>query len=229
MLNNPIKLIDPDGNSPCCEWLKEKGKQAAAFVAGAANSIASNAVGGAPGTRGDPSEFGNYSTAASYGQTAGDVISVVVGGVEMIASATGLVGESITAVPSGGASLTLTPATVAVGTHGALMTHSGLSNLMMNDVGSYSPDRPLPRDDNGLPKPDSEAIGTKHSQLGTKQGRKGKYNQAREFDENGKAVKDIDFTDHGRKHPNPHQHRYIPNETGGTMKRGPYEPLKIDE
>jgi hypothetical protein len=84
--------------------------------------------------------------------------------------------------------------------------------------GSYRPDRALPRDKNGNPIPDSNAP---HTQLGTKKGRNGDYTQAREFDANGKPVRDIDFTDHGRpqNHPNPHQHRYVPNDTGGTLRR----------
>ena len=84
--------------------------------------------------------------------------------------------------------------------------------------GSYRPDRALPRDKHGNPIPDSDAP---HTQLGTKRGRNGDYTQAREFDANGKPVRDIDFTDHGRpqNHPNPHQHRYVPNETGGTPRR----------
>ena len=53
------------------------------------------------------------------------------------------------------------------------------------------------------------------------------YVQAREFDADGNAIKDIDFTDHNRpkEHTNPHQHRYIDNSTGGTKKRGKGEPL----
>ena len=44
---------------------------------------------------------------------------------------------------------------------------------------------------------------------GQRQGSKGPYKQAREFDENGNPVRDIDHTDHGRpgQHPNPHQHK----------------------
>lgn len=69
--------------------------------------------------------------------------------------------------------------------------------------------------------------GGPHTQLGTKAGSKGKYRQAREFDADGRAVRDIDFTDHGRPdvHTNPHQHRFEPNPTGGTMRRGDPEPL----
>ena len=87
--------------------------------------------------------------------------------------------------------------------------------------GSANPDRPLPRNAGGEPVPDPEGVGVAHTQLGIRNGRKGKYAQAREFDENGKPVRDIDFTDHGRKknHPNPHQHIYNENPTGGTMQR----------
>lgn len=51
----------------------------------------------------------------------------------------------------------------------------------------------------------------------------GKYPQAREFDEHGNPVRDIDFTDHGRpeNHQNPHQHEQLPNPTGGTRIRDP--------
>ncbi|WP_220452003.1 polymorphic toxin-type HINT domain-containing protein [Propionibacterium australiense] len=89
---------------------------------------------------------------------------------------------------------------------------------------NWFPRRELPRDKNGVPVPDSNYP---HTQLGTRTGRNGSYPQAREFGENGELVKDIDFTDHGRpgNHPNPHQHRWLPNETGGSPKRGGPEPL----
>lgn len=83
----------------------------------------------------------------------------------------------------------------------------------------------MPRKGNGEPAPDPEDTGP-HTQLGKKDGSNGTYNQAREFDGQGNPVKDIDFTDHGRKdHPNPHQHPYLPNPTGGTLQRGKAEPL----
>lgn len=87
--------------------------------------------------------------------------------------------------------------------------------------GSYAPNEPLRRSQNGEPAVDAEASGRAHTQLGTTEGRNGNYTQAREFDECGKPVRDIDFTDHGRpqNHPNPHQHEYLENETGGTLKR----------
>jgi RHS repeat-associated protein len=89
------------------------------------------------------------------------------------------------------------------------------------------PDRPLPRDKHGNPIPDPEAKGAPHTQLGQKDGRSGKYDQAREFDEKGRPVRDVDFTDHGRptKHANPHEHPYVPNTSGGTPTRGPDRPL----
>ncbi|WP_097425523.1 RHS repeat-associated core domain-containing protein [Escherichia coli] len=99
-----------------------------------------------------------------------------------------------------------------------------------NPYGTYRPARQLPRDKNGNPIPD---VNAPHTQLGTKSGRKGDYTQAREwgYDENGNLVakRDIDFTDHGRpkEHPNPHQHDYIPNPTGGTLQHGPAKDLEI--
>jgi len=95
-------------------------------------------------------------------------------------------------------------------------------NESNDNVGEAFPDRPLPRDDDGNAVPESE---NPHTQLGKRTGRKGKYPQAREFDSDGKPVRDIDFTDHGRKHPNPHQHKYRDPKTGGTRQRGPSEEL----
>jgi len=93
--------------------------------------------------------------------------------------------------------------------------------------GSYAPDRSKPRNSDGTPCPDEdEPIIGPHTQLG--KNRDGSYNQAREFDADGKPVKDIDFTNHGRPntHPNPHEHPYIPNPAGGTPSRGPSQTLK---
>ena len=66
-----------------------------------------------------------------------------------------------------------------------------------------------------------------HTQLGTKRRPGEKYPQAREFDSNGKPVKTIDFTDHGKpwNHPNPYKHPCEPNPTGGTPGRGGAKPL----
>ncbi len=100
----------------------------------------------------------------------------------------------------------------------------GISSLIGKNTDIYAPNRPLPVTENGVPLPDAEFP---HTQLGTRKGSKGPYPQAREFDKDGNPVRDIDFTDHGRpdQHTNPHQHRPIPNPTGGTPERGPAEPL----
>lgn len=84
---------------------------------------------------------------------------------------------------------------------------------------------PLPNTPDGVHVHDTDAP---HTQLGTQEGRKGKYPQAREFGANGKPVKTIDFTDHGEPgiHSNPHEHRCKPNPTGGTPERGNPEKLQ---
>jgi hypothetical protein len=92
---------------------------------------------------------------------------------------------------------------------------------MNKNTDVYVPDRDLPRDEDGLPVPDTDAP---HTQLGTRgsKRRPGEtYPQAREFDKDGKPIRDIDFTDHKEpdKHPNPHQHKHEPNKTGGTPAR----------
>jgi RHS repeat-associated protein len=93
-----------------------------------------------------------------------------------------------------------------------------------------TPDRtandPLRRDPaSGKAIPDPEAVGAPHTQLGTKDSKSQpgtSYPQAREFDANGKEVKRVDFTDHGRKdHPNPHEHVADPK----TGKLGPPQPV----
>ncbi|MEU4997747.1 RHS repeat-associated core domain-containing protein [Streptomyces sp. NPDC021622] len=94
--------------------------------------------------------------------------------------------------------------------------------------GQGFPNRELPRDQHGNPAPDPAAEGYPHTQLGIHRGRRDSYAQAREFDADGRPVRDIDFTDHRRpqNHENPHQHRHLPNPTGGTLRRGPAEPLE---
>jgi hypothetical protein len=85
---------------------------------------------------------------------------------------------------------------------------------------------PLRRDANGNPVPDSEAKGAPHTQLGTRtsesQGGNPKYRQGMEYDKDGKPVRRVDHTNHGRSnHTNPHQHRFDPK----TGKIGDNEPL----
>jgi RHS repeat-associated protein len=96
-----------------------------------------------------------------------------------------------------------------------------------NPPGTYRPSTPLPRGENGEFLPSSPYP---HTQIGTEIGRKvGPYTAAREFGHNGRPIRDIHFTDHGRPnvpgHTNPHQHRHIPNPTGGTPRYGGPEPF----
>ena len=109
------------------------------------------------------------------------------------------------------------------------MMNSEGGDEVAKGAGNYRPDRALPRDKYGNPTPDADVP---HTQLGTRSGRNGDYTQGREwgYDANGKLVpkRDIDFTDHGRpqNHPNPHQHDWVPNPTGGTPQHGPTKPLE---
>jgi len=95
-----------------------------------------------------------------------------------------------------------------------------------NPEEGYAPDRSLPADDHGNSIPESEQP---HTQLGKRTSKRTgeTYRQAREYDGNGKKVRDIDFTDHKRpaQHTNPHQHRYDPQ----TGKRGGPEPVPQQE
>ena len=95
-------------------------------------------------------------------------------------------------------------------------------------LGTFKADRSLPRKIDGTPDASADGASGAHTQLGKKDGRNGSYNQAREFDVNGNVVKDVDFTDDGRpgNHSNPHEHKYVPIETGGTPSRSKKsEPL----
>jgi hypothetical protein len=102
-----------------------------------------------------------------------------------------------------------------------------IPNITWKNTDVYAPDRLLPINENGEPIPE---VNAPHTELGNKESKRRpgeKYPQAREFDENGKPVKTIDFTDHGEPfvHPNPHEHPNIPNPTGGTPRRGEPQPL----
>ncbi|UOG58936.1 hypothetical protein MAL03_20670 (plasmid) [Leptospira noguchii] len=116
-----------------------------------------------------------------------------------------------------------------------LKNASGVGNNLGNSCqctpvnsGNFRPNRLLPNTKNGVPLPDTNLP---HTQIGYQTGRKGDYTQAREWNYNDKgkleAKRLIDFTDHGRpaNHTNPHQHKFLPNPTGGTAKHGPAEPL----
>ena len=97
-----------------------------------------------------------------------------------------------------------------------------MPNISWKNTDVYAPDRPLPVTPDGIPVPD---VNIPHTQLGVKGSKRRpgeKYPQAREFGDNGKPIKTIDFTDHKEPltHPNPHEHPCNPNPTGGTSRRG---------
>ena len=184
----------------------------------------------------------NYSDAKDYntGQDIGDKGSLIGGLITsnagIGASGTGAVlavptfGGSALAVPIGGA-ITVYGGAISARAGINLINQKGRVNIEgPKEKGTYSHEdsqKPLPRKEHGEPDPDPEASGA-HTELGRQEGRNGDYNQAREFDQNGKPVKDIDFTDHGRSnHPNPHQHDYVPNSTGGTPQRSKV-PKELD-
>lgn len=103
----------------------------------------------------------------------------------------------------------------------ANMVSNGIRSMetFVDKAGRWFPDRDLPRDKHGNAIPDTNLP---HTQLGTRNGRRGKYGQTREWGEDGRPVKDTDWTDHGRpdKHKDPHDHVYKDNKTGGTRTRG---------
>jgi hypothetical protein len=93
--------------------------------------------------------------------------------------------------------------------------------LVHNEDVNPFPDRYLPRDAYGRPIPDVDAA---HSQLGrNNRGRPSEYNVAHEFDDNGRLVRQVHWSDHSDPsvHANPHEHVYDPV----TGKRGGAQPL----
>ncbi len=110
--NNPLRLIDPDGQ----DW-----KDA---VSGWMNAISSNFVGGTGRSTGN-SDF-------RFGQKVGDAVSMVIGAAEMAVGGGGA-GGGIAACGSGVGCLAGAPAIVAggaVANHGAMMSGAALANFV---------------------------------------------------------------------------------------------------
>lgn len=201
-------------------------------MAGAVNAFASDVTGAEA-----PMSSHSSATAYNIGRKIGHVTAMVVGTQEIEGGGGAAAGGIALAPETGGISLGMSGVGAVVMAHGGFTIKNSMVNMATgkgDDVGTYShpqSQQPLSRDENGVPKADDEAKGAPHTQLGSQEGRKGPYNQAREFDANGKAVKDIDFTDHGRpaQHTNPHQHMYLKAPTGGTPMRSKNpQPLNIN-
>ncbi len=162
---------------------------------------------------GDSNLYGYvFSDPVNYIDPTGEIVPAIIGAIHIARIAAPFVARMLASNAARQASIGVTMYNLASGEPGG-------GGCGAAKPGSYRPDRVLPRNKRtGEPLPDTNLP---HTQLGTKKGRKGEYTQAREFDAKGKPVRDIDFTDHGRpkKHPDPHQHRYVPNETGGTLRR----------
>lgn len=141
-MNNPILYNDPNGD---CEVCKDFIGASVAYASGIGNSIASNLVGGAPGTRNNPNDFGAYADYAAAGQTAGDVLSVAVGAAEQALGAIATVAGVAAAPETGGLSLGISVAGTAVAAHGAVVTSSALNNLL-NDNGVVEANDKSPSD-----------------------------------------------------------------------------------
>jgi RHS repeat-associated protein len=227
--SNPIQRTDPDGKT----W--------GDIIIGIAAAVVDNVY---PGS--NRSETAPVANASDFnvGQKIGQAASIIIGAEEVATGggmmAAGGLGTVLSAGSLSGVSVPVIAGGAIAAGHGVSMISKGAANLMTgngqrqekpNNQGTYAPDRSLPRDKNGNPIPDKEASGNPHTQLGTKKGSKGKYTQAREFDQNGKPVKDVDFTDHGRpsEHTNPHEHTYKENKTGGTPSRGTPQPLNKEK
>ena len=145
VMGNPLSLVDSDGKQPDPpDWLERAGNaisntagKVTAYASGVFNSLASNAIGSPPNTRLDPTSFGEHADFAAYGQTAGDVLSVGVGGTGVVAGF--IVGTGGTVVTLGGATIPASAAGLAIGAPSATMFGAGMRNLMSKDqTGSYT-------------------------------------------------------------------------------------------
>ncbi|WP_052354000.1 RHS repeat-associated core domain-containing protein [Flectobacillus major] len=217
--NNPILRSDPDGKEPCC-----------------GGASPSSILWSSAGYTHNPNEAESKQLATTLLKDVGKGLAtaalILMPVEELAVEGLALIGLKVesTILKDAAASLLKSESTIvkeSVTTEKITKAYERPNSATTKSDG-YAPKEALPRNTDGTPKADPEALGRPHTQLGTKGGSKGDYRQAREFDGNGKPIRDIDFTDHGRPqqgHTNPHQHRYIQNETGGTAKRGKAESL----
>lgn len=130
-LNNPVLLVDPNGMWPTWGGIKKDVKKAVntslSFVNGAVSAIADNMLMGTTSLR----ESGMYSSATAYnaGQDAGDVISIFIGGVEVIKGFGEVTGGVLGSPESAGVSLTVSAKGAVDVIHGSLMATSGAQKM----------------------------------------------------------------------------------------------------
>ena len=175
-VNNPILLVDPNGMWPTWRGIRNGLNNALnttlSFANGAVRAVTDNILLGSTSLR----ETGIYSSAGAYnvGQDVGDVISLFIGGAEVIRGsgevAAGLLGSPET----GGVSLTVSTKGVVDVTHGSLMATSGAMKLFsrkgrVNESNSNS---------NGYSK--SSGKNEKHSNIKAREAAKGKFEAAQE-------------------------------------------------
>ena len=130
-LNNPILLIDPNGMWPTWGGIKKSLNKtldtSMSFANGAVRAVADNMLLGSTSLR----ETGIYSSASAYnaGQDIGDVVSLFIGGAEVLTGA-GEVTAGVLGTPeTAGASLAVSAKGAVDVTHGSLMATSGAMKL----------------------------------------------------------------------------------------------------
>ena len=175
-VNNPILLVDPNGMWPTWRGIRNGLNNALnttlSFANGAVRAVTDNILLGSTSLR----ETGIYSSVGAYnvGQDVGDVISLFIGGAEVIRGsgevAAGLLGSPET----GGVSLAVSTKGVVDVTHGSLMATSGAMKLFsrkgrVNESNSNS---------NGYSK--SSGKNEKHSNIKAREAAKGKFEAAQE-------------------------------------------------
>ena len=167
--NNPILLVDPNGMWPTWRGIRNGLNNALnttlSFTNGAVRAVTDNILLGSTSLR----ETGIYSSAGAYnvGQDVGDVISLFIGGAEVIRGsgevAAGLLGSPET----GGVSLAVSTKGVVDVTHGSLMATSGAMKLFSRKG------RVNENSSNGYSK--SSGKNEKHSSLKAKGSARQKY------------------------------------------------------
>lgn len=243
---NPISFVDPTGLGfwSFVRNLTADTIDAAATVVG---GVAGGAGGFAAGTPTGPGAFATAAGGAVLGAgLARGIVSPVTDLVrgetpsvqrQLIATVDGMTAEM-----GGQVLIKVLGATIsqlrAIRNGNGTSTTGGGSSLPKADIAAGG-GRYVPRDPAGTPLPLprrahgqlSPSSADPHTQIGWHEGRRGGYIQTREFGPDGKPVKQVDWTDHGRpaRHTNPHVHDYVPNPTGGTMQHGKSRPPRDGE